>query len=212
MNKAYHIEITHEALGASFSQEALQAILEANLRQDRLSGQIGHHEYHFDHSAFAAGYSYMDLQRQIILLSLTVEEPSPAWQAFGRLTHAAQDFYAHSNYVRLWQAQNPELPPEQINPLDASLLASPRLVSGRIYYWEALCALPVIGRTFRHLLPRDAHAWMNLDSPEQGSLFAHALAAAKKRTHFEFNQMAQAIHRSLGNAGLARFAGRPEGS
>lgn len=48
----YHIEICQGALVSKFSGRALSTIIEANIAQDDLPGQIGHPEYHFDDSAF----------------------------------------------------------------------------------------------------------------------------------------------------------------
>jgi hypothetical protein len=50
----YHREITREALEYKVSQAALGLIIEANLEQDRLPGQVGHPEFHFDDNAFIA--------------------------------------------------------------------------------------------------------------------------------------------------------------
>ena len=38
------------------------------------------------------------------------------------------------------------------------------------------------------ILPKDSHAWMNLDSPEQGFQFDYALQAAIKRTVIEYEK------------------------
>ncbi|MCK7481640.1 MAG: hypothetical protein M0C28_34060 [Candidatus Moduliflexus flocculans] len=38
------------------------------------------------------------------------------------------------------------------------------------------------------LIPRDSHAWMNLDTPEQGFKFDYAMQAAIKRTVIEFDK------------------------
>ena len=48
----------------------------------------------------------------------------PARQSFGRLTHAAQDFYAHSNYIALWRESHPEAAPNETDPLIAVLLSA----------------------------------------------------------------------------------------
>jgi hypothetical protein len=190
MLRRYHIQITREALADSFSAEALETILAANLGQDLPSGQIGHPEFHFDDNRIAEGLAYMEAQRSLILAALAGSDPKPAWQAFGRLTHTAQDFYAHSNYVRLWRERHPELAEGQIDPLEPEIMNSPALVSGRVYLpWEPLSWLPVIGLLVRQLLPRDAHAWMNLDSPKSGPLFAFALQAGRQRTRREFEQI-----------------------
>ncbi|MDQ3005534.1 MAG: hypothetical protein M3R47_09155, partial [Chloroflexota bacterium] len=98
----YHIEIISAALADCFSPRALSAISKANVYQDRLSGQFGHDEFHFDNNAFDKSYAYIEEQRSLTLSSLQKKEAPSAWSAFGRLTHSAQDFYAHSNYITLW--------------------------------------------------------------------------------------------------------------
>jgi hypothetical protein len=198
MDQQYHVQITTQALEGQVSRRALQAIIDASLAQDNLRGLIGHPEYHFDDSCFSEGYTYMEQQRQLAHASLARGQALPAWQAFGRLIHAAQDFYAHSNYVRLWEEQHTDPgsnseagdePPleDEINPLDDAILHSPALFSGRVYYLrELLSWIPALNRPMLRLMPRDAHAWVNLDSPERGPLFDRAMAAAVKRTRHEF--------------------------
>lgn len=211
MLKAYHIEICSQALSEHFGPQALEVIISANIRQDALRGQIGHPEYHFDDSAFDEGYAYLEAQRQIIQQILFNDgNLLYAWKAFGRLTHAAQDFYAHSNYLRLWQTTFPdgELPqPAEVPAIDDSLLSHPDLRSGRIYPGEFLMYIfPPLADWFKQRLPRDAHAWMNLDFPEQGPLFPYAIAAAKKRTLHEYELLAGQITQTLGEETWSRFS------
>lgn len=191
MNKAFHRQITRQALQEFFNPQALDIIVEANLSLDALSGQIGHNEYHFDANAFGPGRAFIEENRQKIRPALEAGQIHLAWKAFGRLTHTAQDFYAHSNYVSLWLARFPNgqwPPPEEIDALDTSLLESPALRSGKLYYpLEALTFIPALKPLILPLLPRDSHAWMNLDSPEQGPKFAYALAAAIQRTRHEYH-------------------------
>jgi len=191
MQAVYHVQITDQALRRSFSQHALAVITAANLGQDSLRGQIGHPEYHFDDNNFLQGTAYIRLQRQLIHQALEAQTPEPAWQAFGRLTHGAQDFYAHSNYVRLWFERQQQLVSapqvETIEPLDQELLLHPGLVSGRIYLpWEILSYIPLLGLLMHRLLPADSHTHMNLDTPQRGPLFPFAVEAARKRTEWEF--------------------------
>ncbi|MBN2503641.1 MAG: hypothetical protein JXB38_22890 [Anaerolineales bacterium] len=206
MLQAYHAQIIQQALGETFSPRALETITAANLRQDDfLTGQIGHPEYHFDANRFAESYAYIEAQRAIILDMFNGGgEVVPAWEAFGRLTHTAQDFYAHSNYVRMWVGRFPEgeLPgPEQIEALDETLLDSPDLRSGEIYAIEVLAYFPVLRPLMLRLLPKDAHGHMNLDDPSKGPLFPYAIAAAVKRTTHEYATVAEA----LSELELARF-------
>ena len=64
MLKHIHIEITRNAARQGDSAtRALEAIISANLKQDRLLGLLGHDEYHFDSNAFAQSYAYLEEQR-----------------------------------------------------------------------------------------------------------------------------------------------------
>ena len=192
MLKRYHEEITRQALKAHFTPTALGVILRANLAQDNLAGQVGHDEFHFDNNAFARSYAYIEEQREMVRSALRARQASIAWAAFGRLTHTCQDLYAHSNYVDLWLSgyEGPTRPsPAEIDPMDETLLTSPDLRSGRLYYpLEILSFLPGLRRIVKPLLPRDAHTWMNLDAPTQGPRFAYAFEAARARTHYELDR------------------------
>jgi hypothetical protein len=132
-----------------------------------------------------------------------------AWAAFGRLTHAAQDFYSHSNYVALWLAQFPPgaaPPPPGIDGLDPRLLRHPALASGFIYLpGELLSFFPALRPLARRLLPPDSHARMNLDTPAAGPLFAYSLVAARQRTQAEFDRTLAAIGEARDTAAMASF-------
>jgi hypothetical protein len=198
MQKIYHRLITTQALGETFSPLALETVITANLAQDRiLRGQISHGEYHFDQNAFAAGWAYIEHNRGLVRPALEAGDTRRARQALGRLTHAAQDLYAHSNYVALWLARFPPgkwPPPGEIDPFDADLLTGPDLRSGKIYYpLEALSYVPFLKKIVLQHLPRDSHAWMNLDAPERGPEFFYACAAAVKRTRHEYERTVQGL-------------------
>ncbi len=193
MLKTYHRLITSQALRTYFTPQALEIVIAANLDQDHwLRGQIGHPEFHFDQNAFSESWDYVERTRQVILPALQAGDGFAADQAFGRLTHAVQDFYAHSNYVTLWLDQFTlgHWPlPDDIDPFDASLLHGQDLRSGKIYWpFEPFSWIPGLGRLIIPYLPRDSHAWMNLDSPARGPAFEYARAAAIKRTRFEYER------------------------
>jgi hypothetical protein len=192
MDAAYHRAITLQALGGVFSARALKVILAANLSLDGLIGQLMHPEYHFDDNAFAAGEAFLQARRAEVRPYLEAGKPDDAWRAFGKLTHAVQDFYAHTNYVTLWlrqTARKPDQTPAEIDPLRSEILSSPELKSGRLYYpWELLAFIPLVGRWVIPLLPRDSHAWMNIDSPARPA-YAWAESAAIQRTRYEFDQL-----------------------
>jgi hypothetical protein len=210
MRKEFHIEICTLSLVERFSPQALDVIIAANLKQDSLFGLVGHPHYHFDDSEFERSYAYLEKQRQIVGRVLSeYGKLDSAWKAFGRLTHAVQDFYAHSNYLALWHdsflGAAPPLP-EQVPAMDESLLTHPELISGRVYIGEALMfLLPPLAGWFKQRLPRDAHAWMNLDSPEQGPLFPYAMDAACQRTVYEYDLLAERIKQELGEDAWSRF-------
>jgi len=189
MHRRINARPTTEALQGCFQPKALRVVLAANLHQDDWHRQVGHDEYHFDANAFAAGRDYIESNRSIVHSSLQAGKPREAQKAFGRLSHAAQDFYAHSNYIILWLACHPGgkwPPPSAIDALHPVLLNSPGLRSGKLYYpLEILSFIPWLRGRILPLLPRDSHAWMNLDGPSQGELFPYAFAAALLRTRHE---------------------------
>lgn len=207
MHGQYHREITYRALNNFFSTHALETIVEANLGQDGIIGQLGHPEYHFDNCKFTEGRDYIRVQRETIFSTLnglkqdgifesTQEDLYPSWKAFGRLIHAVQDFYSHSNYVALWLARERlratdkerKIPVEKIDPLDPDLLYSSGLRSGLTYFpWDYLGAIPQLEPFARYFAPLDSHTLMNLDGPERGSKFAYAYVAAFRRTRYESN-------------------------
>lgn len=216
MDSPYHIEITTQALRNFVGDQALKAILAANLKQDRLLYLLIRPQFHFDEQV-APGLRYMQEQRRLLLRALRQEQWIPAWQAFGRLIHAAQDFYSHSSYVHLWIAkeqkrQPGKIPPvESIDPLDPTLLDSPKLTCGKIYLQEGLVLIPRLEPLARRLLPRDAHYWVHLDHPGRGALFPYACTAARKRTRYEFEETLTLIQAELGKATSRRFCAMQSG-
>lgn len=197
----YHIEIMLASLGRRFSPRAMSVIIQANVGQDRLAGQVGHDEFHFDNNAFDKSHAYIEEQRALMVSSLKSGDANSAWQAFGRFLHSAQDFYAHSNYITLWldrfAGQAPPPPPE-VDPLDPSLVHSPDLRSGKIYLpLDALYFIKRLRPLILRLIPRDSHAWMNLDTPEQGFRFDYAMHAAIQRTVIEFEKTTEGFSEEL---------------
>ena len=179
-------------LRSFFSSRAISEVIYANIYQDYLSGQFGHDEYHFDNNAFEKSYTYMEEQRALTMTSLQKNDALSAWSAFGKMTHTLQDFYAHSNYIPLWVSRfdgQTLPPPPEVDPLDPSLIHNPDLRSGKTYYpLELFYFVRKVRPYVLPLLPRDSHAWMNLDSPEQGWKFDYAMQAATKRTVIEYEK------------------------
>ena len=184
----HHIAITRQAIGADVSPRALEVIVRANLRQDGLRCQFGHARFHFDNNQFDQSYAYIEEQRALVRASLQRGDAQSAWRAFGRMIHTVQDFYAHSDYVARWREQTPGGEPAQIPAYPASGFEG-NLRSGRLYYpLEILSFLPPLRPLILPLLPRNSHAWMNLDDPGQPN-FDFAFAAAVKHTALEYHQI-----------------------
>jgi len=197
MLQAVHVEMMHAALDGLVSSRALGCMIKANVGVDAIWNQLGRHELHFDDNAFEKSYRFMDQQRRLIRPALEAGKPEGAWRAFGRLTHTAQDFYSHSNYIDLWFARQPagSIPSTaEIEPLNDALLNNPALRSGKINLpLEMLVYLPVVGPWIERVAPHDSHAGMHLDSAARGPKFPYAFRAAVKRTRWEFDELMQML-------------------
>lgn len=184
MKTKYHIEITKKALEKHFSKKALKTIINANIQQDRLKYQVGHDHFHFDGCAFDMGFSYISKQQTQVINDLINDDFDLARKSFGKLLHSWQDFYSHSNYVRLWREKTGEHRPEYINHDDKEIFQDIGLKSGKNYgLIEFIAMIPLISKVIKPLMPIDSHAQMNLDSPTSGSNFQYAYWAALKRTY-----------------------------
>ncbi len=202
MLKPIHKEMILAALGDQFSARALERISAANVYQDRMRGQIGHAEYHFDDNAFEQSYAYIEEQRALTISALMANDVFSAWSAFGRLTHTAQDFYSHSNYIDLWLSRYPKgegafPPPPEIDPVDPDLLYTRALHSGKIYLLDYLTFIHPLRPLILPWLPGNSHGKMNLDYPERGPKFQYAFQAAVKRTRIEFEKTTKDLPEDL---------------
>lgn len=192
-----HAEITRLALEKTFTPLVLEKVIRANQKQDAIARQIGYSEIHFDNNQIKEGQAYLQNQRDIVVLSIKRMDLDSAWKAFGMLLHTAQDFYAHTNYVSLWLEKFDDgawPSADEIDPLDESILSSSLLRSGKLYYpLELLSFIPFIKRLVIPVLPRDSHAWMNLDSPASGRKFEFAFSGAVKRTVVELEMITEKL-------------------
>lgn len=211
MQARFHVQITNMAVGHRFDGADFVRIARANLSQDRLQYLVFHPQLHFDGSALRAAQAYISQQRRLAVRLLAYGDRAGALDAFGRLTHTRQDFYAHSNWVELWVAQQGGL--GQVTPDDVEIclnpLAVPGLISGNGSVVHFLAGrVPLYGRWHvRHLTPPDDHEAMNLDHPGRGPLFPFAVAAATKHTAVELETLLQMLARDGGPAAQARFLG-----
>lgn len=194
----YHVAVLTEALGQYFSPGALQEIVAANLGQDSPFNLL-RSVIHFDNSLITEGLAYIEEQHSLIARA---EDPHVMRAAFGRLSHTAQDFYSHSNYVGLWLKANGGLEnsrPEGINGADPASLNSPDLRSGYFYMWrDWIYYIPLLANvTRKYLVFPNSHEAMHLDSPDRGPRFPYSIVAAKQRTLAEH-------HRAVQNLSAAR--------
>jgi hypothetical protein len=212
MDARYHVEITRQALAGRFDEAALQAIVRANLGQDRLANLLGHPEIHFDASAFAAGERYIAEQRQEAVAALVErDDRQAALAALGRLLHGRQDFYAHSNWVQLWtdgRGGVARCSPDQVEICLDPLLV-PQLISGVGSAWHFVAVrVPLLGRLVRrYLIPANSHEAMNLDHPGRGPLFPFAMAAAVKHTRLELDLLLSLLREAGGETAAQCFLG-----
>ncbi len=194
MKEQYHRQITTDALSPNMAESALKIIISANLGQDALRYQFGHDHFHYDNNSFDTANAYAEELRQSVLVAVQQSDSASALTSFGQLTHTVQDFYAHSNYVHLWRASHPNAPAEEIQPEIQELMKDTRLHSGKLYYpLEALSFIAFFRPLVLPLLPRDSHAWMNLDAPDRPG-FELAFAAAVKRTTLEYHRISQQLN------------------
>jgi hypothetical protein len=205
MQARYHVEITRAALGPWFDEADLQAIIQANLSQDRLRNLVFHPELHFDGGALHAAEAYIERERRLIVDITTAHgDRRIALAALGRLIHTRQDFYAHSNWCALWVEQHGGL--ERASPDGIEICAGPLetagLFSGKasVFHYLASRAPLYGGWHRRHLLPPDDHEAMNLDDPGRGPLFYFARAAALKHTVVELEMLLAAVEQAGGDA------------
>lgn len=129
----------------------------------------GENRFHVDNCAFAASTAYVREQWQLIE-GLHDPHDIHAVHALGRLLHAVQDFYAHSNWIELHQGEA-KIPLWDLDP--ASLPEG--CASGRWNQGQNLC-----GGAVPH------HDEMNKDAPTtpRGKVVVQA-GPNKGRTLFE---------------------------
>lgn len=212
MLRRYHQAITQQALEFYFDIPALNEVIAANLAQDVVTNQLGATPYfHFDNNMIAEGNEYVEAQH-VLIIQLASEHRSSRVQrrAFGRLCHAVQDFYSHTNYVSLWlnayggiSSQSPG----QIDAVDMNILQHQQLSSGYFVPWrDPFYLIPGIGPLLKKIyLPADSHEAMHLDSPQRNPYFDYAFQAAIQRTRFEYERLATALVRRAGSEALQRF-------
>ncbi len=209
MKSRYHLEVTRKALSSYFSREALDTILKANIGQDKIKYQFGHPCFHFDSNTFKEGFGYIEAQEKQLIKSIMEGDYPHALEALGRIAHAWQDFYSHSNYITLWLNDHPKVKPEEIDPADPAYINHPDLISGTVYALDFLALVPGMTKLITPLMPEDSHAKMNLDSPASGLLFAYNYQASLKRTGLEYERvMMLCSENQISNHKIEQFLGK----
>ena len=195
MNTKIHIELTRKALESQFSNKALERIITANIRQDRVAYMLGHDHIHFDGSSFNAGFHYITDQEKMLFEHLTQKNFPQAQDAFGRIIHSWQDLYSHSNYVQIWRKTHANQPPDAIIPNNPDIFNHPNFASGKNYgLIEFLAMVPVLSSLIIPRMPSDSHAKMNLDSPASGPNFYFAYWAAYKATEAAYENVIEKLN------------------
>lgn len=204
MKKNIHIEITKTALGGTFGEPAIELICLANVGQDALIYQLGHDQFHVDNNSFAAAEKFRSELQLHTVAAIQSGDMHSAWRFFGKLAHTVQDFYAHSNYVELYLAKYPGKLPEDMDPMDESLIHSDALISGKLYYpFEVITFFKGLPNRILEMFPADSHAKLNKDHPGRIG-FEHARQAAIYRTWLEF----LGIKKMLSDDETTQFCGK----
>jgi hypothetical protein len=96
-----HETITTQSL-TFLRQDVLQEVITGNRDADiiHITTIPGSSANHFDNCDFLGGVQRINSRYGDVLFALQVQ-PMAAAHIFGRIVHAAQDFYAHSNWVEL---------------------------------------------------------------------------------------------------------------
>ncbi|MBA3531475.1 MAG: hypothetical protein H0T73_06085 [Ardenticatenales bacterium] len=220
MDTIYHDQIIRAALGDLFKEADLRAIFQANIGQDRLASILWHPEYHFDGNDFLTPQCYIEAERQqAVDAILKKRDRQAALDAFGRLLHARQDFYAHSNWIPLWAEQQGGVEKCRDEAIELCLdpTAVPTLRAGTAEVLDILLYLlyriPLVGPWIKHLyLPPGSHEAMNIDDPSRGPLFPFVMAAAIKHTRLEFEQLREALEAAGGAEAVALLRGEHSAS
>jgi hypothetical protein len=215
MESKYHAIITRNAVGEYFEPVALDQVIQANMSQDKLIYLLGSKpHFHFDDNKINESLAYVNsLHNSIIKLTDSDSTGKLQREAFGRISHAVQDFYAHSNYVDLWLEENggvENIEPDKIDGLVDHLLHHPDLNTGDFKIWrDFIYYIPIINNIVKKIyIPKSSHEAMNLDSPERGIKFNYTMAAAQQRTLHEYTRIIKQLSDVCGREQVERFLGR----
>lgn len=172
-----HIEITRAALGGVLSPEALAVVECANVRCDIYQWES---ERHFDNGRDVAALGDRWRRGLRHYLTLAVKRATPheghdtprdrrgALRALGMASHALADFYAHTNWVELYGAEDAPAAPLLGGDWPADLMPTD-LASGYFSLRYGLRGCPLSGGV---CIPpsgyRFCHETLNKDAPTRG--------------------------------------------
>jgi hypothetical protein len=128
---------THRSLAKAAVACSAQ-LVNAQYRQDILLQFDG--RAHFDNCAFDDTFKYIDSEIAAIDgLPKTPDKAPDAMSHLGRILHAVQDFYAHSNWLELKSQAGDKLDPRLVVPVwtdagRATLLHTAGLVTGYVWW------------------------------------------------------------------------------
>jgi hypothetical protein len=93
-----HVALTRRALAdRGYDKSASDAVVAGNLHTD--DDEFTVPAAHFDNESFAAGSARLNARTAAALDDLDGCDPAAAREQLGRVLHAVQDFFAHSNWV-----------------------------------------------------------------------------------------------------------------
>ncbi len=123
MKLNYHRNMVRKSLKkAGFGSKCIECAVEGNEKQDAISGQDDTN-WHFDGCDFDGGAKFIrDQWAEIdkLIKGGCEKNLCDIMKAWGRISHAVQDFYAHSNWVELgnkdiWDLDPKSLPEEMVS-------------------------------------------------------------------------------------------------
>jgi hypothetical protein len=178
---------------SGLSRRDQRTITRANRRQDAPAGQL-RPEYHVDGARSFADVQrllrYVAQQYQVIRTATTRRQQLQAW---GRITHAVQDLYSHSNYVEIY-ARVVGKPLSRIRPRDIPSL--PEVMANPKYArFKAALQKQLRSGTYKHNSKWNPDNWgpnshrgMNKDRPGRRG-HRQAVAVAERHTRIEWTKV-----------------------
>ncbi|WP_238325492.1 HET-C-related protein [Leptospira inadai] len=188
-SKHLHGEMTEEVLRSlGFSKKDIELVSNANKGQDYHQGTP---KFHFDgaenfQQIMSGGMKYIEEQWDLINGEKSTK--NEILQAFGRIAHAIQDFYSHSNYVELYLKNVGDPEGKVVSPVDVptffEAMTSANLQSFRdILIKELRTGVFSVSNHFMGTEDPNDHYNMNHDDPSRPR-HGFARSAAARDTYF----------------------------